>query len=568
MVATWLYLAVAAALLFRLLVGLASTLRLWSFAKPVKLAAASSFARGLRLRSCPQVASPVTIGSGVLLPDEYQLWDDDKLRIVLAHERAHIRELDFYLQILASAYAAIAWFSPLGWWLKRKLSDLGETVSDHSGLLEAADHTTYAQILLDFAAAPRPTLIGVAMARPSSISRRIERLLNDSAFRRAFVGSRRVRIAMMLVPVAIFAVTAFVRVQAASESSWKTGVVYLQNAATADPQPASPAAQAPAAAPAAPSAKVMPATGVALEYPAAPGAPATPASPASADSPASPSAPDAPALAQNESAPAAPAPESASQDTFDRTLSFSGNLALSVLTGSGNITMTKGAGGQVHIHGIVKAGHNADPAQVQQIVANPPIEQNGSVIRIGGQHGENLHNISISYEIEAPADTTLIAETGSGNIADTGVGKDAKLQTGSGNINATGIEGGFKTQTGSGNIEIEGTGQGDAKAQTGSGNIDLKGVAGALEAQTGSGEIKAEGKPASPWKLQTGSGSIELSTGNAPVDLDASTGSGKISTDQPMAMQTSSDKHRVHGQINGGGPEVRVETGSGDVHIH
>jgi len=230
--------------------------------------------------------------------------------------------------------------------------------------------------------------------------------------------------------------------------------------------------------------------------------------------------------------------------------------------------MTKGAGGQVHIHGIVKAGHNADPAQVQQIVANPPIEQNGSVIRIGGQHGENLHNISISYEIEAPADTTLIAETGSGNIADTGVGKDAKLQTGSGNINATGIEGGFKTQTGSGNIEIEGTGQGDAKAQTGSGNIDLKGVAGALEAQTGSGEIKAEGKPASPWKLQTGSGSIELSTGNAPVDLDASTGSGKISTDQPMAMQTSSDKHRVHGQINGGGPEVRVETGSGDVHIH
>ncbi len=567
--ATWLYFAVATALLFRLLVGLASTLRLWLAAKPVKLAAASNFAHGVRLRSSGQVASPVTIGSGVLLPDEYQLWDDEKLRIVLAHERVHIRELDFYLQILASVYAAIAWFSPLGWWLKRKLSDLGETVSDHSGLLEAACHTTYAQILLDFAAAPRPTLIGVAMARQSSISRRIERLLNDSAFRRAFVGGRRVRIAVMLVPVAIFTVTTLVRVQAASESSWKTGVAYLQSAATADPQPAPPAPQAPPAAPGAPSAKVMPATGVALEYPGASGAPATPASPASADSPASPAAPDAPALAQNESAPAAPAPESTSQETFDRTLSFSGNLALSVLTGAGNITLTKGAAGQVHIHGIVKAGRNADPAQVQQIVANPPIEQNGNVIRVGGQHGENLHNISISYEIEAPADTTLIAETGSGNITDTGVGQNAKLQTGSGNINATGIEGGFKTQTGSGNIEIEGTGQGDAKAQTGSGNIDLKGVAGALEAQTGSGEIKAEGKPSSPWKLQAGSGTIDLATGNAPMNLDASTGSGHISTNQALPMDTSSEHHNhLRGPLNGGGPDVRVQTGSGDIRVH
>ena len=190
-------------------------------------------------------------------------------------------------------------------------------------------------------------------------------------------------------------------------------------------------------------------------------------------------------------------------------------------------------------------------------------------IRVGGQHGENLHNISISYEIEAPADTTLIAETGSGNITDTGVGQNAKLQTGSGNINATGIEGGFKTQTGSGNIEIEGTGQGDAKAQTGSGNIDLKGVAGALEAQTGSGEIKAEGKPSSPWKLQAGSGTIDLATGNAPMNLDASTGSGHISTNQALPMDTSSEHHNhLRGPLNGGGPDVRVQTGSGDIRVH
>jgi DUF4097 and DUF4098 domain-containing protein YvlB len=92
-------------------------------------------------------------------------------------------------------------------------------------------------------------------------------------------------------------------------------------------------------------------------------------------------------------------------------------------------------------------------------------------------------------------------------------------------------------------------------------------VHGALDAQTGSGTIKASGTPSSPWKIQTGSGSIELSTGNAPMNLDASTGSGKISTDQSAATQTTQDHHHLRAQLNGGGPEVRLETGSGSIRV-
>ena len=143
------------------------------------------------------VSSPVTIGSGVVLPADYDDWDSEKLRIVLAHERSHIRQGDFYLQLLAGLYAALFWFSPLGWWLKRKLSDLAEAISDRAGLEEAASRSSYAQILLEFAAAPRPTLIGVAMARTGSLSRRIERLLNDVSFRQAFAGSRRALAAVL-----------------------------------------------------------------------------------------------------------------------------------------------------------------------------------------------------------------------------------------------------------------------------------------------------------------------------------------------------------------------------------
>ena len=216
-IAVFLYLGVAAALLLRLVYGLVSALHLLFVAEPI-----SSDERvqlgGISLRVSRTVSSPVTIGSAVVLPADYVEWDAEKLRIVLAHERSHIRQGDFYLQLLAGLYAALVWFSPLGWWLKRVLSDLAETISDRAGLEQAASTTSYAQILLEFAAAPRPTVLGVAMARSGSLSRRIERLLNDSAFRQAFAGGRRrALIAVLLVPVALFAATALIRVEAAQD---------------------------------------------------------------------------------------------------------------------------------------------------------------------------------------------------------------------------------------------------------------------------------------------------------------------------------------------------------------
>jgi beta-lactamase regulating signal transducer with metallopeptidase domain len=251
------YWSVCAALLLRLFYGLVSAIGLWRDAEPIALE--SHCTANLRIRASRAVSSPVTIGSGIVLPMDYDVWDAEKLRIVLAHERSHIRQADFYLQLLAGLYASIFWFSPLGWWLKRKLSDLAEAISDRAGLEQAASRSSYAQILLEFAALPRPTLIGVAMARSSSLSHRIERLLNDSSFRQAFAGSRRALLAVLIVPVALFAATALIRVQAAEAAkpaqSQATPPPEAQAPATgqSNPDPASgataPAPQAPAIAP-------------------------------------------------------------------------------------------------------------------------------------------------------------------------------------------------------------------------------------------------------------------------------------------------------------------------------
>jgi hypothetical protein len=484
----------------------------------------------LGLRASPRVSSPLTIGSAILLPADYETWDQEKLRIVLAHESSHIRQCDFYLQILASLYASLVWFSPLGWWLKRELADLAEAISDRAGIEQAESRTSYAQILLEFAAAPRSAAVGVPMARPGSLSRRIERLLDDHAFRRSFAGSRRVLGAVLLVPIACFAATAMVRVEAASTAQSAPAVLVAPSARFATPVPA--AAIQPLA--------VNPG---AQQYVADSTTPAA-----------------MPAVSAET--------ESQSSMTFDRTLSVSGEAQLMVSTGSGNIHLTRGSDSQIRIHGQIHVNRDGSEEQAREIAANPPIQQTGNVIRVGQQHEEHWEGISIDYEIDAPAGTLLGATSGSGNIVDEGVGKNAKLQTGSGDITATSLQGPFIVKTGSGNITAEQTGEGDVQAETGSGNIEIKDVHGSFRAQTGSGDIKATGTPSAPWTLQTGSGNIDIWPGNAPLTLDGSTGSGSMITDHEMLVQGSLDRHHIKGNLNGGGPLVRVQTGSGEIHVH
>lgn len=562
-----LYCGIAVLFLVRLALGLFATVRLWHTATPVPANRVPHDAASLQLRASSKIASPLTVGSAILLPRDYINWDGEKLRIVLAHERSHVHQGDFYLQLLASLYTALVWFSPLGWWLKYELAELAEAISDRAGMEKAASRTSYAQILLEFAAAPRRVSIGVAMARPGSLSRRIERLLNDNSFRQCFAGGRRALVVVTLVPLALFASTTLVQVQAAT------------NAQSPAPAPRALAAPALKAKPPLQSLQAVPATqAIPLRAETLAQLPVTPAAltvlpelkaPASAPVPelvaaASP----APAIPKE---PAVTMAEGGMQEgeplSFDRTLSVSGTVQLAVGTGSGNIHITRGPGNQIHVHGQIHVNPDGSEEQGRQIAANPPIEQSGDMIRVG-QHQEQWRHITIDYQIEAPAGTLLAANSGSGDIVDEGVGRNAKLETGSGDIHATSLEGPFVVKTGSGNIVAEQTGQGDVVAQTGSGDIEIKDIHGSFRGLTGSGDIKASGTPSAPWALQTGSGNIELWTGNAPLTLDASTGSGSVTTEHGMMVQGTFDHHHIRGTLNGGGPIIRAQTGSGDIQIH
>lgn len=106
------------------------------------------------------------------------------------------------------------------------------------------------------------------MARTARLSDRIERLLDESSFRRAFAGGRgRIVAAALLAPLALFAATSLIRVQAASQEPAPPAVPAI---------PAPPSAAGPAA-PALPSGPGVPA--LPDQAPAAPAAPQPPTAP-------------------------------------------------------------------------------------------------------------------------------------------------------------------------------------------------------------------------------------------------------------------------------------------------
>src|SRR5262245_62172113 len=72
---------------------------------------------------------------------------------------------------------------------------------------------------------------------------------------------------------------------------------------------------------------------------------------------------------------------------FNRTLTVSGPVNLDVETGSGSITVRNGASGQVQVHGHIKVndwfgGSDAED-RLKRLIANPPIQQSGSILKIG-----------------------------------------------------------------------------------------------------------------------------------------------------------------------------------------
>jgi hypothetical protein len=248
------------------------------------------------------------------------------------------------------------------------------------------------------------------------------------------------------------------------------------------------------------------------------------------------------------------------EGTFDRTLNVSGTVSLDVTTGSGSITIRRGANNRVEVHGRIRGGgdnwfrSSRDTEEaVRRLEANPPIEQSGQNIRIGRLNNWDTseRNVSISYDIVVPAQTNVRSHSGSGSQ------------------NVDGIDGTVDVGTGSGSITLRDI-RGDLEAGAGSGSITATQVRGGLRMHTGSGSIRVTGEQTGRWDFEAGSGGIEIDLpANASFDLSAHTGSGGVDVGFPMTVQgrIGSNRHDISGKVGSGAYPLSARTGSGHIRI-
>lgn len=260
----------------------------------------------------------------------------------------------------------------------------------------------------------------------------------------------------------------------------------------------------------------------------------------------------------------------AAEATFDRTLHVTGPATLSVSTDAGYIHITPGPGDSVHIIGHIHASSSlfsgSANERAKQVADHPPITQNGNSIEVG----QNTHyrNVAIDYVITAPRGTTVRATSAAGEISVSNLYAPLSARVDAGNIYANQLTGTIALTAGSGNITAMMDGARQIKISTGNGNIHLSNVTGNLYAETANGNVDVQGQPSANWKLAVDSGSVTIAVGaQARFSLDALTGHGSIQSTLPIVPRGPGDPQHTVGDVNGGGPTIHIQTGSGNVRI-
>jgi TonB family protein len=143
----------------------------------------------------------------VIIPRAALAWDDERIRIVLRHELAHIRRGDWVVQIAGELLRAAYWFNPILWIACARLRLESERACDDEVLSAGVNGPEYATHLLELARALKaehaPRLPAPAVARSSSLERRIRAMLDVHLTRKPATRTVRFLTAAALLTVAV-----------------------------------------------------------------------------------------------------------------------------------------------------------------------------------------------------------------------------------------------------------------------------------------------------------------------------------------------------------------------------
>jgi len=186
---------------------------------------------------------------------------------------------------------------------------------------------------------------------------------------------------------------------------------------------------------------------------------------------------------------------------------------------------------------------DAKPSRVR-VEARFPHSHNGLFSWLSGRGAE----AKVEFKVRIPREADLRIDNVNGGIT---------LQGGKGDLRLTTVNGGVHATDTDGTLKLEST----------NGSLEAHGTRGTLEASTVNGRIEADlvdlgGKTS----LESTNGGITLRLpASARANLSASTTNGGVNCDFDVAG--TKKRNRIEGTLNGGGPEVEIDTVNGSVSI-
>jgi len=261
---------------------------------------------------------------------------------------------------------------------------------------------------------------------------------------------------------------------------------------------------------------------------------------------------------------------------------------IKVETDGGNVTTTgvsgrvdaQSGGGNIRfddIAGIINAETGGGNIDVGNVASDVSLHTGGGTIKIMSAKGK------------------IVAESGGGSVIVVSGMQGAELETGGGSIQVDRCAGKVTATTGGGSIDLGEIG-GPAEIETGGGSIRLGSAKGPVRAETGGGSIELLGVPSA--HAETGAGGIEakfISLGGPAGDSVLETSAGDIAVyvaaNVKLSIRASievANGHRIQsefseirvtteggdygpktvsaeGDLNGGGPVLKVRTTTGDI---
>jgi DUF4097 and DUF4098 domain-containing protein YvlB len=259
-------------------------------------------------------------------------------------------------------------------------------------------------------------------------------------------------------------------------------------------------------------------------------------------------------------------------------------------TGGGNVNATgiagrvelESGGGNIHlddIGGDVTGETGGGTIEVGSVAGNVKLETGGGNIKIASAKG------------------AIKAESGGGNVIVLSGLQGAVLETGGGSIRVDKCSGPVKATTGGGSVDLGDIG-GPTEIETGAGSIRLASAKGRVQAQTGGGSIQLDGATSVQAETSAGGIIVKLLAGadrrsNSSLETSAGDITVYLANDLAISIRAEiesasghtirSDFSDIHvsseggqwgpktvtaeGQLNGGGPVLKVRTNSGSVNF-